>query len=309
MALAGASVVAAALACTAENRPVLLIYGFQPIPGFRTTQLWEDFAEHLSGNDIVYAQTIRLSGDHEFYYLQSADMSRRHVFLSNFAPSFEPTVRDVFFYTARLDLEIAAMASRYGVSDFDVVAHSMGGLLARTYVEIDDFRSFAEADGIEASHGGNLRTLVMLATPNHGTMVASIGGWFSTLSRQLEPGSPYLQALNDVRWKDGRLTALNPSVRYVSMSGQTCLGCGLRLDQDACLRACIQEGLAWNGSDLVVMMASAYLPEAENCALIGFDHVRNHTHTAVAQLIDRVLSGERAPDALYNPDLLIYQPD
>ncbi|MCK5245729.1 hypothetical protein KAR02_02450, partial [Candidatus Bipolaricaulota bacterium] len=35
-----------------HNLPVLLVYGFQPIPGFRTTQLWETFAEYLSGNDI-----------------------------------------------------------------------------------------------------------------------------------------------------------------------------------------------------------------------------------------------------------------
>ena len=60
------------------------------------------------------------------------------------------------------------------------------------------------------------------------------------------------------------------------MAGQSCLGCGIRLDEAACLEACIDEGLRWRGSDLVIMMASAFLPEAENTALIGLDRLIEH---------------------------------
>ena len=293
-----------------HNLPVLLVYGFQPIPGFRTTQLWETFAEYLSGNDIVNAQTIQLSDDHKFYYLPAADAWHRDVFMSNYAPSFEPTVRDIFFYTRRFVDEINAMVSRFGVPEFDVVGHSMGGLIARSYVEISDFESVIGTDGFEdynIAYGGEIGTLILLATPNHGTLVASLGEWFSTMSRQLAPGSEFLKLLNAEHWLNGRLAALNPSVRYVSMAGQTCLGCGLRLDEESCLRECVEEGLAWNGSDLVIMMASAYLPEAENCALIGFDHVRNHTDAIIAAAIDAMLSGEQPPAAIYAPDLLAFQ--
>jgi hypothetical protein len=83
----------------------------------------------------------------------------------------------------------------------------------------------------------------------------------------------------------------------------------LRADAEACLRSCIDEALSWNGSDLVVMMASAYLPGAENEALIGFDHVRNHTDVVVAAAIESILNGEALPVAVYAPELVKFQPD
>lgn len=296
----------------AEELPILLLYGFQPIPGFRTTQLWEEFVEYLTGNNIVSAQTIQLSDDHEFYYLPAVDELHRDVFMSNYAVSYEPTTRDIFFYTRRFMNEIDAMKSEYGVSDFDVVGHSMGGLIARTYIEISDFVSVIGGEDLAdygISYGGEIRTLILLATPNHGTKVAALGEWFSTMSRQLAPGSDFLKLLNAEHWVDGRLTALNPSVRYVSMAGQTCLGCGLRIDEGICLRECVEEGLAWNGSDLVIMMASAYLPEAENCALIGFSHVQIHTDSLIVTAIEAVLTGEQPPAAIYEPEFLKFQPD
>jgi len=295
-----------------QNLPVLLVYGYQPVPGFRTTQLWEEFAEYLSANDIINAQTIQLSDDHKFYHLPAADAQHRDVFMSNYALPYEPTVRDIFFYTRRFVDEIDAMESQFGVSEFDVVGHSVGGLIARAYAEISDFESVIGTDDVGdygVAYGGEIRTLITLATPNHGTMVASLGEWFSTMSRQLAPGSEFLKLLNTEHWLNGRLAALNPSVRYVSMAGQTCLGCGLRLDEDICLRECVEEGLAWNGTDLVIMMASAYLPEAENCALIGFDHVKNHTDRIIAAAIEAMLAGEQLPAAIYASEFLEFQPE
>ncbi|MFC2083045.1 lipase family alpha/beta hydrolase [Candidatus Bipolaricaulota bacterium] len=294
-----------------QQLPVLLIYGFQPLAGFRPTQLWEDFAEHLSGSNVLDAETITLSGDHEFYYLPAADAERRDVFMSHFVMPYEPTIRDIFFYTRRLADEIGFMKSELGVLKIDVVGHSVGGLLARTYAEIDDFADMFGAEDFKdysIVYGGEISTLITLATPNHGTGIATLGELFGTLSRQLAPGSDYLRLLNAVHWISGRLHSLNPSVRYISMAGQTCLGCGLRSDQESCLRSCIDEGLSWNGSDLVTMMASAYLPEANNCALIGFDHVRSRSDLAVASAIEQILNGERVPATIYAPELQEYQP-
>jgi hypothetical protein len=66
---------------------------------------------------------------------------------------------------------------------------------------------------------------------------------------------------------------------------------------------CAQAGLAWEGSDLVVMMESAYLPEAENCAAIGFDHVSIHTNEVVCNTIEAIVSGGPVPAAIYAPEL------
>ena len=310
--LAGFVVSLLSASSISQPLPVLLVHGFQPLPGFRATQLWEEFAEHLSGNDIVNAQTLELSSDHEFFYLPATDAQQHDIFISNYAYSYEPTTRDIFFYTRRFADEIAFMKSELGIPTLAVIGHSMGGLIARTYVEMSDFESVIGSDDFRdygIAYGGEIDTLIMLATPNHGTLIASLGEWFSTLSRQLAPGSEYLQFLNSVQWIDGRLNALNPFVRYVSMAGQACLGCGLRVDEESCLRACVDEGLSWNGSDFVSMMTSAFLPDAENCALIGFDHVQSRGNTRIAVAIEAILAGERLPAAIYAPKLQEFQPD
>lgn len=308
-------VVACSFAASAENvppSPVLLVYGFQPLPSFRATQLWETFAEYLSGNAMVNTQTLKVSKGHDFYYLPAANTHQRDVYLSNYCFSYEPTTRDLFFYTRRFAEEIAFMKTEHGVHSIDVVGHSMGGLIARAYAEMDDFEDVLGAGlirdyGIE--YGDEIRTLILLATPNHGTLLAALGEWFNILSQQLAPASEFLRLLNEDRWIDGCLTSLNPAIRYVALAGQTCLGCGLRADEDTCLKACVAEALAWNGSDLVVMMASAYLPEAENCAMIGFDHVQNHTDIILARAIEAILNGGHAPAAIYSVKLQEFRPD
>ena len=295
-----------------QSIPILLVHGFQPVPGFRATQLWEEFAEYLSGNDIVNVHTFELSSDHDFFHLSAANNERRDVFISNYALSYEPTTRGIFFYTQRFSNEIAFMKEELGVQTVAVVGYSMGGLIARTYIEVGDFESVLGSDDFPdygIVYCGEIETLVLVATPNHGTLIASIAEWFSPLARQLAPASEYLELLNSVQWIDGRLSALNPSVRYVSMAGQTCLGCGLRIDEDTCLQSCVDEGLAWNGSDFVTMMTSAYLPDAENCALIGFDHVQSRSETGIAAVIEEVLAGTQLPVAIYAPKLQAFQPD
>ena len=294
------------------TRPILLVYGFQPLPGFRTTLLWEDFAETLSGNSILNVETLDVSNDHDFYFLPAVDERRWDVYLSNYCFSYEPTTRDLFFYTRRFVDEIAFMKSEHGVQAIDVIGHSMGGLIARAYAEIDDFDSVLGTDDFrnyEIQYGGEINTLILLATPNHGTVLAALGEWLNTLSRQLSPDAEFLRLLNRDVLVDGCLTSLNPSIRYVALAGQSCLGCGLRTDTDACLRSCVEEALSWNGSDLVIMMASVYLPEAENGVLIGFDHVQNHTDVVIAQTIEAILNGGPAPAAIYSRKLQDYQPD
>jgi pimeloyl-ACP methyl ester carboxylesterase len=289
--------------------PVLLVYGFQPAPGFVPTRVWEAFAERLSGRSIGDAERQVIGEGHVVYSLAAADAAHFDVYLSHYAGSLEPTVRDLRYYAARLADEIAWVRNETGAAAVDIVAHSMGGLVARCYVEAGDFTSLLgepEFDDYGTTYRDDVRTLVALATPHGGTGFAALGSWLGPLIAELAPESRLLQALNAIG-EHG--TALAPSVRYVSMAGQSCFGCGLRRDARACQALCIEDGLTWSGSDLVVSMSSAFLAGAENTACLGMDHIAMHVHPVLADAVAAVLAGNPAPavlcaDPTLDPSLL-----
>jgi len=298
----GLAILIAVAAAAAAAPPVLLVYGFQPIPGFRATELWAEVSERLAGRSIADALTLAIEPGHNLFFLPALDDRQRDVFLSDYALPYEPTIRDLRFYAARLADEIAWITDALSVPAVDLVAHSMGALVARAYVEADDFADVLGSTDFP-DHGttyrDDVRTLVTVAAPHHGAFLASFGQWLSLLGRQLSPEGEFLALLNRDRVVNGRLMSLHAGVRYVSMAGQTCFGCGFRMNEALCLRECVDAGLAWQGSDLVVLMASAYLPEAENVACIGMDHVDMHTHPILAEAIASVLDGTPAPKAVY----------
>jgi hypothetical protein len=88
---------------------------------------------------------------------------------------------DVVRTAGRLGDVIAELTERSGYERLHVIGHSLGGLLARYYVQ---------------HLGGDARvhTLVTLGTPHQGTELARIGGAFP-LVRQLRPGSPLMRTL------------------------------------------------------------------------------------------------------------------
>jgi pimeloyl-ACP methyl ester carboxylesterase len=89
----------------------------------------------------------------------------------------------------RLALQLRrALDAGVGGGRIDLVAHSMGGLVARFYLQL---------------LGGARRVdrLVTLGTPHHGTHAATFIP--SALVRQLLPGSPFLQHLNAQPPPDG----------------------------------------------------------------------------------------------------------
>lgn len=90
----------------------------------------------------------------------------------------------------RLADTVAQVRSRTGASKVDLVAHSMGGLVSRTYVK---------------NLGGSNRvdSLIMMGTPNYGTNLANIAQFFFggscigiTACQQMAAGSSFLNALN-----------------------------------------------------------------------------------------------------------------
>ena len=292
---------------TIAKTPVVLIYGFQPVPGFYPPQLWSPIAETLSGRDLSDVEKLPLDPTHALFRLRASEPTDRDVFISDYAMAYEPTVRDLRLYAARLADEIAWICEGEGVDCVDIVAFSMGALVARCYIEAEDFTDVVGTDGFpayETEFRGDVRTLVTLAAPHHGAQFAALGPWFGPLPRQLDPNSPFLALLN--KDENEATFAVHTAVRYVSFAGQSCLGfgCSVRRDAVACRRECVEEGLRWQGHDLVVLMSSARLAGAEHVACIGVNHIDMRSELTVVSTIVRVLDGEAAPEVLFaSPEL------
>ena len=82
------------------------------------------------------------------------------------------------------------LRARTGAAKVDIVSHSMGGLVSRTFV-----KSLGGASQVDS--------LIMLGTPNYGTALANVASFFTlgscvgiTACQQMAAGSTFLAALN-----------------------------------------------------------------------------------------------------------------
>ncbi|MEW5826175.1 MAG: hypothetical protein AB1778_05030 [Candidatus Bipolaricaulota bacterium] len=280
--LALAAILALTSVAFASPLPVVLVYGFQPVPGFDPLRIWETFASALSGRSTEEAEWIDL-GDHGLYFLAAFSDVHRDVFVAHYATPYEPTVRSLMAYAARLAVEMTWAAARSSEGALDMVGHSMGGLIGL-------IASCADQFGLASGPPASVRTLITLATPHHGTEMVAFPLWPGPLWSELAPGSPLLAAT--------RAAARFP-LRVVTMAGQSCAGCGLRPEPAACLEQCVADGLAGRGSDLVITMDSAWLDGAERTACIGMNHVDMHAHPELARCLPLVLDGQTAPQVLW----------
>ncbi|WP_254537453.1 esterase/lipase family protein [Halomarina litorea] len=87
-------------------------------------------------------------------------------------------------YARRIGRAVERLRDRHD-SRVDVVAHSMGGLGVRWYVERED-------------GAPNVHDLVTLGTPHQGTALARAGSW-TPGGRAMLPGSDFLRTLNGRR--------------------------------------------------------------------------------------------------------------
>ncbi len=98
--------------------------------------------------------------------------------------------QDIRASAAALDAFADGVRARTGAARVDLVGHSQGGLVARSYVK--DFGGAAEVD-----------SLITLGTPNRGTYVANLVGFLGfgnclavVACQQMSIGSSYLADLN-----------------------------------------------------------------------------------------------------------------
>jgi pimeloyl-ACP methyl ester carboxylesterase len=140
-------------AVAAEQNPVLLIHGYN------------------SDSSIWTGSKVR----------QDIEASGRTVYTFDIP---NPT-GDIRLNASSLQDNISKIRATTGASKVDLVAHSMGGLLARYYVT---------SDGPNSTYQGDVSSLTMLDTPNHGT------GWamwsLTPAGKQMKPNSDFLKDLN-----------------------------------------------------------------------------------------------------------------
>ncbi|MET7567893.1 alpha/beta fold hydrolase [Streptomyces sp. NPDC005492] len=106
-----------------------------------------------------------------------AEHGRRQVESLNYSP----LTCDIRTAAELLGRHIEEICERTGSREVDIVGHSLGGLIARYYVQ---------------RLGGDLRvrTLVTLGTPHSGTAVAPLAN-AHPIVRQMRPGSPVIEEL------------------------------------------------------------------------------------------------------------------
>ncbi|MFI8961316.1 esterase/lipase family protein [Streptomyces sp. NPDC053493] len=96
--------------------------------------------------------------------------------------NYSPLTCDLRTAAEVLGRRVEKLLARTGHTEVDLVGHSLGGLIARYYVQC---------------RGGDarVRTLVMLGTPHSGTTFVPLLGDAHPLVRQMRPGSEVLREL------------------------------------------------------------------------------------------------------------------
>jgi hypothetical protein len=103
------------------------------------------------------------------------------------AVSFEPLFAGIERYAGELVGELERLGSRGGGQPITIVAHSMGGLVARA--------------ALRGAPPGLIGRIITIGAPHHGTALACWFRWPS--ARQMRPGSGWLANINGCQ--EGRL--------------------------------------------------------------------------------------------------------
>jgi len=97
-----------------------------------------------------------------------------------YAMSYGPPFSDIEYFAEQLDAKIASICAATGAKQVVLVAHSMGGLVARAYL-----RRFGAS---------RIAKLVTMGTPHHGSVLA--WGFPGRGLEQMRPGNAWLLELN-----------------------------------------------------------------------------------------------------------------
>jgi pimeloyl-ACP methyl ester carboxylesterase len=194
--------------------------------------------------------------------------------------------------------EMTALRDRYPDVPLDVIAHSMGGLVARRYVEGD-------------AYGGGMRHLILLGTPNQGSSWAAyrialeaeehFGLWkhekdwspswmitdgLGEAGRDLKPTSRFLKELNSRPRREGVAYTIVAGSHHpiYSVAGDALNGCanvipdraagwwGFRQTESALRRGAVKMRTRSGKSDGPVNLSSTQLEGVEDHVVLPADH-------------------------------------
>jgi triacylglycerol esterase/lipase EstA (alpha/beta hydrolase family) len=108
--------------------------------------------------------------------------------ISHASVDLEPVAGDIDGYVPLVERKVEALCAATGSAKVAIVAHSMGGLVARAWMR---------AHGTQA-----LARLITLGTPHHGTALARFG--LGRNAFQMRPGSAWLRELASSEDADGK---------------------------------------------------------------------------------------------------------
>lgn len=118
--------------------------------------------------------------NHSIFALMRRGLMRRG-FSRIFAMNYSMRTKDIRTAGAQLAEEVEAIVEETGYERIHIIAHSLGGMIARYYV--------TRLGGDERVH-----TLATLGSPHHGTLLCHLAP--TALTRQLRPNSPLIRELN-----------------------------------------------------------------------------------------------------------------
>jgi pimeloyl-ACP methyl ester carboxylesterase len=126
-------------------------------------------------------------------WVRFARYLRKHGVTGLYSLSYGPPLASIDAFAEQLARKVDAIVAATGAPRVMIVAHSMGGLVARAHLR---------------SHGiARIARIVTIGSPHHGSMLA----WFfpGQSLAQMRPGNPWLAQLNAGR--------LDPALRFVSL--------------------------------------------------------------------------------------------
>lgn len=148
--------------------------------------------------------------------LRDAGWPSTHLSIATFSDSFGSNEE----HSAEIGEAIEVLARRTGSRQVDIVAHSMGGLAVRHF--------------LEQQPSPAVRRVIFLGTPHRGTVVAVLA--WGEGAREMEPGSEFLERLNQApaTWNDVEMLAIRSPLDLLVIPGSSAILPGARNEEVCC---------------------------------------------------------------------------
>ena len=193
----------------AAELPVLFVHGFcssadtwnETLPQLSVRRYGDDVPRVFESSVGKVAVRTSISQEAKTFRIDFSDLANGFDLL---AIANVPTVRKA----GELKVVIDAIKRFTGAPAVIVVAHSLGGLATRAYVQ----GIGRDRNGVTIAYGGDVAALIMISTPNQGSVLANLSGKPEAQQcviadtanlRDLQPTSDLLTELNRQPWPAG----------------------------------------------------------------------------------------------------------